>query len=232
MINTYSQRRVLTDTEKLSGLIIHIETLLYIDSCPNIYAWYPLAVADALLRACIASIFRTVYGFKLAQGPDVSFNVVVLALGGLTELAIGIVVACLPVLPRFFQHHKSIISTKLPSHSWSRVTTSANRLISLFGRASGHENHEQWSRTTAFVLPSESEWPELPRDTKDVLIEIPEVLSSEEGRSNKGLLLSPFPEDQVQDGFGSPSKGAQLNSLGHYGSPKSSLATHRSRLER
>ena len=187
-----------------------------------------------LLRACIASIFRTIYSFRLAQGPDVSFNVVVLALGGLTELAIGVVVACLPVLPRFFQHHKSSLSTKLSSQSWSRVTTSGNRLILLLGRGSRHERHGQWSRSTAYVLPSESERPEPSRDTKDVLIDIPEVFSSEESKSNQALPLSPFLEDQVlvQDSLGSPDQGAQSNSLGYFGSPAVSLATHRAKLER
>ncbi|KAL8791949.1 MAG: hypothetical protein Q9195_005438 [Heterodermia aff. obscurata] len=182
--------------------------------------------------ACTASIFRTVYSIKLAQGPDVSYNVVVLALGGLTELAIGVVVACLPVLPRFFQHHKSILSTKIPSYSWSRFATSANMMISPRGQVSGHEKHEQSSRTTVFILPSVLERPEFSRDTKDVVINIPEVFSSEESRSSKAPPLSPFLEDQVQDAFASPGQGAQLNSVEHYGSPTSPLATHRYKLEK
>ena len=222
----------MTEAEKLSGLVVYMEAHLCINFRPNIYPLYPLAVADALLRACIASVFRTVYNFKLAQGPDVSFNVLVMALGALTELTMGIVVACLPVFPRFFQHHKSTLSTKLPSPSWSRVTTSANKLIPLLGRGSRHEKHEQWSPTMASVLPSESEMPESSRDTQEVLIDIPEACLSEENRSNKTPSLSHFLEDQVQDEFGSPGKCAQLTSLGYYGSPVVPFATHRSQLER
>lgn len=84
----------------------------------------------------------------------------------------------------------------------------------------------------ASVLPSESEQPESSKDTKEVLIDIPDACFSEEKRSNKTPSLSPFLEDQVQDKFGSPGKCAQLTSLGHYGSPVVPLATHRSKLER
>ena len=227
-----SLRRVMTESENLSGLVVYMEAH-FVHQFPHKYLpLIPLAVADALLRACIASTFRLVYNFKIAQGLDFSFNVLVMALGALTELTMGIIVACLPVFPRFFQHHKSILSTKLPSPSWSRVTTSANKLIPLVGRGSKHEKHEQWSQTMASVLPSESEMPESSRDTKEVLIDIPEACLSEENRSNKTPSLSPFLEDQVQDEFGSPGKCAQLTSLGHYGSPVVPFATHRSQLER
>ena len=54
--------------------------------------------------ACVASVLRTYYSWKLVKEPDISYNVIVMGLWTLAEIAIGVIVSCLPVLPRFFQH--------------------------------------------------------------------------------------------------------------------------------
>lgn len=57
-----------------------------------------------MFSACVTSIGRTYYTFKVAQLPDISYNIALMGLWASTELAIGTIVSCLPVLPRFFQH--------------------------------------------------------------------------------------------------------------------------------
>lgn len=51
----------------------------------------------------MTSIVRTYYTFRVVQLPDISFNLAVMGLCASTELAIGTIISCLPVLPRFFQ---------------------------------------------------------------------------------------------------------------------------------
>ena len=53
--------------------------------------------------ACVTSILRTYYTWKVDSEPDVSYNIVEMGLWTLAEVAIGVIVSCLPVLPRFFQ---------------------------------------------------------------------------------------------------------------------------------
>lgn len=52
----------------------------------------------------MTSIVRTYYTFKVVQLPDISYNMALMGLWASTELAIGTIISCLPVLPRFFQH--------------------------------------------------------------------------------------------------------------------------------
>lgn len=80
--------------------------------------------------ACIASIVRTYYTFKIALGPDVTYNVVVMGLAAAAELSIGVVVSCSPVLPRFFQHIGPKIASASPFKS-AYLTGSAHKVRSL-----------------------------------------------------------------------------------------------------
>ena len=52
----------------------------------------------------MTSILRTYYTFQIARSRDTSYNIVILGLWTWAETTIGLLVACLPVLPRFFQH--------------------------------------------------------------------------------------------------------------------------------
>lgn len=57
----------------------------------------------SLISACIVSIVRTYYTFKLVNSGDVTHNVVLLGFWSHAEIAIGIMISCFPVLPRLIQ---------------------------------------------------------------------------------------------------------------------------------
>ena len=54
--------------------------------------------------ACIASILRTCYIWQVFNPYDVSWELAPVALWTWVELSIGIIVGCLPSLPKFFQY--------------------------------------------------------------------------------------------------------------------------------
>ena len=51
----------------------------------------------------MTSILRTYYTSKIDSQTDASYNIVILGLWTLAEVATGVIVSCIPVLPRFFQ---------------------------------------------------------------------------------------------------------------------------------
>jgi len=85
----------------------------------------------------VASILRTNYNLKLYKSEDVSYNLGIMGLWTYAEIAIGIIVSCLPVLPKFFQHFgpkfqwfllpKDKIDTKSRSISLFRSPTAKAR---------------------------------------------------------------------------------------------------------
>ncbi len=52
----------------------------------------------------MTSILRTYYSFQVSKSSDKTYNLQLMGLWAWAELAIGIIVGCLPVMPRFFQH--------------------------------------------------------------------------------------------------------------------------------
>ncbi|KAL8860206.1 MAG: hypothetical protein Q9178_003470 [Gyalolechia marmorata] len=62
-----------------------------------------LAVFTTGFCACITSIVRTYYTSESETG-DVSYKLIIMGLWTWAELTAGILVSCLPVVPRFFQH--------------------------------------------------------------------------------------------------------------------------------
>lgn len=54
--------------------------------------------------ACVTSVTRTYYTWKVVEEPDTSYNIVMMGLWTLAEVATGVIVCCLPVLPRFLRH--------------------------------------------------------------------------------------------------------------------------------
>lgn len=52
----------------------------------------------------MTSVLRTYYTWKVVKEPDVSYNIILMGLWTLAEVATGIIISCLPVLPRFFRH--------------------------------------------------------------------------------------------------------------------------------
>ena len=56
-----------------------------------------------MFRACITSILRLTYTRKIIDSEDFTYNICLMGLWAFAEISIGIIVACLPLVPRFFQ---------------------------------------------------------------------------------------------------------------------------------
>ena len=69
----------------------------------------------------MASIIRAYYAWVMGRGPDVSYNVVITCFCASAELAIGIMVGSLPVMPKFFQHVSVKVSKALSFASKSAI---------------------------------------------------------------------------------------------------------------
>ena len=52
----------------------------------------------------MTSILRTYYAWQIVQSRDISYNVVKMGFWTYAEIAIGTIVSCMPVLPKFFRH--------------------------------------------------------------------------------------------------------------------------------
>ena len=80
--------------------------------------------------ACVTSILRTYYTWKVVKGSDVSYNIIVMGLWTLAEIATGIIVSCLPVLPRFFRHAgpKVLQAFSVPTKSSSSSGCASTRV--------------------------------------------------------------------------------------------------------
>ena len=86
--------------------------------------------------ACVASILRTIYSWKVYKKEDSSRNLGILGMWAHAEIAIGIIVSCMPVLPKFFQHFAPIIR-----HSLSYVSKAGSKVKprSLFSGSTARE---------------------------------------------------------------------------------------------
>ncbi|KAM0806447.1 hypothetical protein BDR22DRAFT_968475 [Usnea florida] len=87
-----------------------------------------IAVFGVGLLACIASVMRLVYQIELTHVPPntpvYQLNIDRIGLWAFAEIAIGIIIGCLPVLPRFFKH---FASTQPGSSSRFDILSSASR---------------------------------------------------------------------------------------------------------
>ena len=54
--------------------------------------------------ACVASVMRTYYTWQTVEARDTSWELLPMGYWTWTELSIGIIVGCLPTMPKFFQH--------------------------------------------------------------------------------------------------------------------------------
>lgn len=86
---------------------------------------------------CITSILRLYYSVRLAQSGDISYNLALMGFWSYAELSVGIVCACLPVSPRFFQ----FIGPKL-----SKLSRSGSSVGSILGwsRVKRRSAKESW----------------------------------------------------------------------------------------
>ncbi|KAL8792454.1 MAG: hypothetical protein Q9195_004910 [Heterodermia aff. obscurata] len=72
------------------------------------------------LFVCITSILRLYYSVRLAQSGDISYNLALMGFWTYAELSVGILCACLPVSPRFFQTVGPKLTSSASSLGWSK----------------------------------------------------------------------------------------------------------------
>ena len=72
-------------------------------------------------RACVTSIMRTYYTWRAVKSPDITYNLCIMGLWSYAEISIGIIVSCLPVLPRFFKNFGPRIYESFSLQSWSVI---------------------------------------------------------------------------------------------------------------
>ena len=68
----------------------------------------------------MTSVLRTYYTFRIVQSPDVSYNVIIMGLWTWAEITSGILISCLPVMPKFFHSVGSKIHGTFSSSSKPR----------------------------------------------------------------------------------------------------------------
>ncbi|KAG8531295.1 uncharacterized protein KY384_002923 [Bacidia gigantensis] len=67
----------------------------------------PIAVFAAGICACIVSIVRTYYSFVVLESLDNTYVMMLNGFWAWAEMTIGILIACLPIMPRFFDEISS-----------------------------------------------------------------------------------------------------------------------------
>lgn len=72
----------------------------------------------------MASLVRVYYAFEVVKSDDVSYKIGIIGFCTLVEIAIGIIVSCLPVLPRLFQAFSPHISSAFSFQSKTGGITS------------------------------------------------------------------------------------------------------------
>lgn len=72
---------------------------------------------------CFAAIMRTYYTWQLTESIDVSWNIAFMAMWTWIEMSFGILVASLPVSPRFYQFIKQRLSILMTGSGKKRVST-------------------------------------------------------------------------------------------------------------
>ena len=111
------------------------------------------------LSACITSVLRTYYTWKIVQSPDISYNMVQMGMWTYAELSTGIVISCLPVIPKFFQHVGPQVSRALTSRHQKLTKESNNSESSASEKSSDPVRDERlrlpsFKHTFASVLSS------------------------------------------------------------------------------
>ena len=75
--------------------------------------------------ACVASILRSYYTWRTVESPDVSWELIPMGLWTWTEVSVGIIVGCLPAMPKFFAHIKRNMSQSIPKSGPKRESSAA-----------------------------------------------------------------------------------------------------------
>ena len=75
--------------------------------------------------ACATSVLRTYYTWRVVASHDTSWELLPMELWTWAELSIGIIVGCLPALPKFFRHIGTKIHLKLRGSGTERAASVA-----------------------------------------------------------------------------------------------------------
>ncbi|KAL8730733.1 MAG: hypothetical protein Q9181_004571 [Wetmoreana brouardii] len=109
---------------------------------PNKKKWGVSAVFGAGIIACASSILRLYESVRYCQTKDQSWHLLRLGLWTTAELCSGLVIGCLPVMPKFYRHFAHAISTKLTSY---RTPTSGGTNRVLIGSSSSRKKMPIWN---------------------------------------------------------------------------------------
>ena len=77
--------------------------------------------------ACVTSVLRTYYTWRVVKSHDVNWDLIPMGLWTWAEISIGIIVGCLPTLPKFIQH----VGTKIRLQSSGSGTGNAASPVAL-----------------------------------------------------------------------------------------------------
>ena len=75
----------------------------------------------------MTSVLRSYYTWRAVEGQDQSWELLPMGLWTWAEIAVGIIVGCLPTLPRFFQH----IGTKVHRNTHGPGTGGASSAVAV-----------------------------------------------------------------------------------------------------
>lgn len=73
--------------------------------------------------ACVTSVLRTYYTWRVVESHDINWDLLPMGLWTWAELSIGIIVGCLPTLPKFIQHIGTRYRLKLSRSDTGRATS-------------------------------------------------------------------------------------------------------------
>ena len=75
--------------------------------------------------ACVTSILRSYYTWRTIESPDTSWELLPMGLWAWAELSIGMIVVCLPVFPKFFNHIGTKVHRGSPGSGPARESSAA-----------------------------------------------------------------------------------------------------------
>ena len=76
-----------------------------------------------MTSACVTSVLRTYYTWRVVESHDINWELLPMALSTWAELSIGIIVGCLPTLPKFIQHIGTKFNSKLSGSGTGRAAS-------------------------------------------------------------------------------------------------------------
>lgn len=159
----------------------------------------------------MTSILRTYYAWQIVQSRDISYNVVKMGFWTCAEIAIGTIVSCMPVLPKFFPHFSPRLYATFASISKPRPRSRSSVVIEkprnlaesskkLFIKDSGGETgiSEVWNQA---YHPSAAEVKDLSLDGYDAVLPRRDTASEPAPKLAKGTATRRDDLERGQDDF-------------------------------